>query len=84
LINSSLTSHFGQVYISKTKELSEKNWNFPKNHTHDHIFQDILAKGVTRTADTRLGEGMHPPVKKFYKLRSNFKKVDGQESICDN
>ena len=55
-----------QKYIDATAWDSEKNWDFPKNHTHAHLFDDILAKGVTRGYNTKVDEGMHGPLKNSY------------------
>jgi len=51
----------------------DKNWNFPKAHTHKHVFADILRKGVTRVYNTKPNEKAHSPLKDFYELMSNFK-----------
>ena len=58
-----LLTSMRQEYISTTEYDSEKSWNFPKNHTHAHMFSDILAKGVTRGYNTKVNEGMHGPLK---------------------
>lgn len=50
-----------------------KNWNFPKAHTHKHVFQDILRKGATRVFSTKPNEKAHSPLKSFYQLMTNFK-----------
>lgn len=68
-----------QKYIEMTKDLPQpKNWNFPKIHTHQHLFDDIRAKGVTRNYSTKPNEKLHGPLKKSYRLRTNFKDVAGQ------
>ncbi|KAF8833931.1 hypothetical protein BDN67DRAFT_992758 [Paxillus ammoniavirescens] len=64
-------------YQEKTKELA-KNWNFPKNHSCMHIFDDIEAKGVTRNYNTKPNEKMHGPLKTSYQQRTNFKNVAEQ------
>jgi hypothetical protein len=59
----------------------EKSWNFPKNHTHQHTFNDIELKGATRNYNTKPNEQCHGPLKEAYQLRTNFKKVEGQ--VCN-
>nr|VWO96301.1 Hsp70 [Ganoderma boninense] len=56
----------------------EKNWNFPKMHTHQHTLRDILTKGVTRNYNTKPFEKMHGALKDIYQERTNFKDVDKQ------
>lgn len=56
----------------------KKNWNFPKAHTHIHMFQDILRKGATRNFNTKVNEKGHGPIKDWYKYQTNFKNVDDQ------
>ncbi|KAL4066581.1 hypothetical protein J3A83DRAFT_4080094, partial [Scleroderma citrinum] len=53
----------GQRYAEKTANISEKNWNFPKNHLGIHVFDDIEAKGVTCNFNTKPNEKMHGPIK---------------------
>ncbi|KAI6100965.1 hypothetical protein EV401DRAFT_2061435 [Pisolithus croceorrhizus] len=55
-----------------------QNWNFPKNHTRMHAFDDIEAKGVTRNFNTKPNEKMHGPLKEKYQKRTNFKNVAQQ------
>jgi len=43
---------------------SEKNWEFPKRHTHAHMFDDIEAKGVTKNYSMKPSEQMHGAVKR--------------------
>ncbi|KAH9486000.1 hypothetical protein JR316_0000063 [Psilocybe cubensis] len=64
-----------QLYAS---ESPEKSWNFPKAHTHQHIFDDILNKGVTRNYNTKPYEKANGPLKKFYQNHTNFKNVAPQ------
>ena len=59
----------------------EKSWNFPKAHTHQHLFDDIQNKGVTRNYNTKPNESAHRPLKKFYMHHTNFKNVDPQVRI---
>lgn len=60
---------------------TDKNWNFPKNHTHKHAFDDIRSKGVTRNYNTKPMEQMHGRLRDIYKRRTNFKNVEQQVSI---
>jgi hypothetical protein len=59
----------------------DKNWNFPKAHTHDHVFDDIKNKGVTRGFNTKPDEKAHRPLKAFYLFHTNFKDVAPQVFI---
>ena len=59
---------------------SAYRWNFPKMHSHVHLFDDILAKGVTRNMNTKPNEKMHGPLKQSYQLQTNFKETDEQVS----
>lgn len=68
-----------QKYIAESD--SDKRWDFPKNHTHVHMFADILAKGVTRNYNTKVNEGMHGPLKDSYQLRSNYRDFTEQVFI---
>lgn len=70
-----------QEYIKATESDSDKTWDFPKNHTHAHMFADILAKGVTRNYNTKVNESMHGPLKDSYQLRSNYRDVAEQVFI---
>ncbi|KAI5985055.1 hypothetical protein EDD15DRAFT_2390223 [Pisolithus albus] len=64
-------------YAEKTDN-TKKNWNFPKNHTRMHVFDDIEVKGVTRNFNTKPNEKMHGPLKEKYQKRTNFKNVAQQ------
>ncbi|KAI6037084.1 hypothetical protein BKA83DRAFT_4040758, partial [Pisolithus microcarpus] len=66
-----------QKFSEKT-ENTKKNWNFPKNHTRTHTFDDIEAKGVTRNFSTKPNEKMHGPLKEKYQRCTNFKNVTDQ------
>lgn len=68
--------YYGQKY---QKEYP-KGWNFPKAHTHIHMFDDIRNKGVTRNFNTKPNESAHRPLKKFYLQHTNFKNFDPQVS----
>ncbi|KAJ3509094.1 hypothetical protein NLJ89_g5404 [Agrocybe chaxingu] len=50
-----------------------KSWDFPKAHTHKHVFADILRKGVTKNFNTKPNEKAHGPLKEIYQLLTNFK-----------
>ncbi|KAJ7782439.1 hypothetical protein DFH07DRAFT_900870 [Mycena maculata] len=56
----------------------EKNWNFPKAHLHQHAFDDIERKGVTKNFSTKIDESMHGPVRAAYLQQTNFKNVQPQ------
>ncbi|KAI8993803.1 hypothetical protein BD414DRAFT_456923 [Trametes punicea] len=65
--------------IQKYSEIHpDKNWNFPKAHTHQHAPTDILNKGVTSNYTTKIFESMHVILKDIYLERTNFKNVEGQ------
>ncbi|KAI6007740.1 hypothetical protein F5J12DRAFT_892608 [Pisolithus orientalis] len=55
-----------------------ENWNFPKNHTHMHVFKDIKAKGVTCNFNTKPNEKMHDPLKEAYQKQTNFRDIAQQ------
>ncbi|KAF9462181.1 hypothetical protein BDZ94DRAFT_1368680 [Collybia nuda] len=57
-----------EEFISQTK-----NWNFPKIHLRQHLFDNIEDKGVSRNSSTKPNESMHGPLRKSYLGRSNFK-----------
>ncbi|KAJ3019129.1 hypothetical protein NUW54_g162 [Trametes sanguinea] len=61
-----------------------KNWDFPKAHTHQHLFDDIEAKGVTRNYNTKPNEKLHRPLKEAYHLRTNFWDVAQQILTIDH
>ncbi|KAG2116966.1 hypothetical protein DEU56DRAFT_874124 [Suillus clintonianus] len=65
-------------YITQLQPETFKNWNFPKKHLISHIFNDILAKGVTRNYNTKPNEKMHSALRKIYLQRTNFKNVASQ------
>ncbi|KAL4266406.1 hypothetical protein AB1N83_001284 [Pleurotus pulmonarius] len=68
-----------QEYIEKSnnEDLLGKNWNFPKNHLYMHLFDDIVAKGVTRNYSTKPNEQMHGPLRRTYQ-RTNFRNIAPQ------
>jgi hypothetical protein len=49
-------------------------------HLIQHLFDDIVEKGVTRNYTSKTFEKMHGPVKESYKWRSNYKNVGSQVS----
>ncbi|KAI5988178.1 hypothetical protein EDD15DRAFT_2199122 [Pisolithus albus] len=66
-----------QTFSEKT-ENTKKNWNFPKNHTCAHTFDDIEVKGVTHNFSTKPNEKMHGPLKEKYQRHTNFKNITDQ------
>ena len=58
----------------------EKDWNFPKAHTHKHAFSDIQNKGVSKNYNTKPNEKMHGALKTTYQCRTNFRDVAPQ--VC--
>ncbi|TEB31163.1 hypothetical protein FA13DRAFT_1629677, partial [Coprinellus micaceus] len=53
----------------------EKKWDFPKAHSHAHVFDDIEDKGVTLNYNTKGFEKMHGDAKTYYN-RSNFRDLE--------
>ena len=47
-------------------------------HLAQHLFDDIITKGVTRNYSSKTFEKMHGPLKESYARRTNFKHVAGQ------
>lgn len=47
-------------------------------HLAQHLFEDIVAKGVTQNFSSKTFEKMHGPLKESYRRRTNFKNVAGQ------
>lgn len=47
-------------------------------HLAQHLFGDIVAKGVTRNYSSKTFEKMHGPLKESYVRRTNFKDVGSQ------
>ncbi|KAG2078672.1 hypothetical protein BDR04DRAFT_1124392 [Suillus decipiens] len=73
-------------YITQSQPETFKNWNFPKKHLISHVFDDILAKGMTRNYNTKPNEKMHGALRKIYLQRTNFKNVASQynqRDACD-
>ncbi|KAJ6611518.1 hypothetical protein B0H10DRAFT_2165819 [Mycena sp. CBHHK59/15] len=57
---------------------AEKSWNFPKMHSHAHVFDDIEQKGASRNFGTKINESMHGPIRQTYQKLTNFKNVTPQ------
>ncbi|KAJ7443500.1 hypothetical protein B0H11DRAFT_2091370 [Mycena galericulata] len=55
-----------------------KNWNFPKIHAHQHAFDDIVRKGVSRNFGAKIDEAMHASTRNTYLRQTNFKNVAPQ------
>jgi len=68
-----------QAYIiaEKPEELDTKNWDFPKIHLQQHLFDDILAKGATCNSNSKTNESLNRPLKQKY-TRTNFREVAEQ------
>lgn len=86
-----LSSQTADLYLQEYLALEEsdvdseetKNWDFPKMHSQLHLFNDIIAKGVTRNYNTKTNESRHRPIKRVYML-TNFKGVAEQvSSFCN-
>ncbi|KAH9956391.1 hypothetical protein BJV74DRAFT_800146 [Russula compacta] len=57
---------------------SNKSWHFPKMHALVHSFDDIKQKGATHNYNTRPNKKLHGPLKKTYKMNTNFKDIGPQ------
>lgn len=57
---------------------NSKNWNFPKMHSHKHLFADIRAKRATCNFNTKPNEKLHGALKDTYNLQTNKKNVAAQ------
>ncbi|KAK0479827.1 hypothetical protein EDD18DRAFT_1113760 [Armillaria luteobubalina] len=74
-----------KAYSQATDDIVWKNvtsWSIPKVHTQQHLFDDIIAKGVTKNYNTKVNECMHGPLKEAYQTRTNFKNVADQIWNC--
>lgn len=58
-----------QEYLT---EIRVAGWNFPKTHVHVHLFDDILAKGVSINANTKYDKAMHVTLKDSYQNHGTF------------
>ncbi|KAK0207308.1 hypothetical protein IW262DRAFT_1302901 [Armillaria fumosa] len=70
--------------LTKSVKPGAKSWNFPKIHSHKHMVDDILAKGVTLNYNMKPNEKMHGPLKDAYQMRTNFKDVAEQVDLWCN
>ncbi|KAF9470013.1 hypothetical protein BDZ94DRAFT_1329905 [Collybia nuda] len=61
-----------------------KNFNFPKMHAHQHVFDHIRDKGATYIYSTKLFERLHHALKKWYQLRTNFRDIAPQILRADH
>ncbi|KAL0564298.1 hypothetical protein V5O48_017752 [Marasmius crinis-equi] len=59
-------------------DLAKESWNFIKYHYVCHLFDDIEQKGAQRGFNTMPNEKLHGPLRKIYKLMTNFKDVGKQ------
>ncbi|KAJ7102054.1 hypothetical protein C8R44DRAFT_747072 [Mycena epipterygia] len=66
------------IEACKGTEYGDKSWNFPKMHSHQHVFEDIKNKGATRNFGTKISESMHGPIRQTYHRLTNFKNVTPQ------
>ncbi|KAK0492034.1 hypothetical protein EDD18DRAFT_1080209 [Armillaria luteobubalina] len=76
-----------KAYSQATDDIVWKNvtsWSIPKVHTQQHLFDDIIAKGVTKNYNTKVNECMHGPLKEAYQTRTNFKNVADQILMTDH
>jgi len=67
----------GYIAAEKPEYLDTKNWDFPKIHWQQHLFDDILAKGATHNTNSKTNESLNQPLKQKY-IRSNFRDVAEQ------
>ena len=59
----------------------DKDWNFPKVHSHQHGPDDIEAKGITANFNTKPYEKMHGSFKKTYLRCTNKRNVAPQVTV---
>lgn len=69
-----------QDYITATGDDGSgvKSWDFPKIHSQQHLFDDIVAKGATRNYNTKPNESLNQPLKGIYANQTNFRDVAEQ------
>jgi hypothetical protein len=60
------------------EDVEEKSWNFPKMHSHQHVFDDIESKGASRNFGTKINESKHGAMRQTYHRLTNFKDVTPQ------
>ncbi|KAF8956317.1 hypothetical protein BDZ97DRAFT_1907242 [Flammula alnicola] len=77
-------SELMKEYKNQSTLQADKNWDIPKMHLRVHAFDDIIAKGATRNYNTKINEGLHPPIKEFYEQIGNGKDVDEQIMHLDH
>ncbi|KAK0219569.1 hypothetical protein EDD85DRAFT_924068 [Armillaria nabsnona] len=73
--------HMSKAYSRATYDKGFERpttWKIPKVCTQQHLFDDIIAKGVTKNYNTKPNECMHGPLKKTYQTQTNFKDVAEQ------
>ncbi|KAH9958642.1 hypothetical protein BJV74DRAFT_789266, partial [Russula compacta] len=69
---------FAQCMKVWTPLLIQQKLAFPKMHALVHSFDDIKQKGATRNYNMKPNEKLHGPLKKTYKMHTNFKDVGPQ------
>ncbi|KAG7445548.1 uncharacterized protein BT62DRAFT_896719, partial [Guyanagaster necrorhizus] len=47
-------------------------------HAQQYLFDDIIAKGVTKNYNTKVNESRHDPLKEAYQTQTNFKNITEQ------
>lgn len=69
-----------QLYSSKASRIPDldKNWDFPKIHAHQHVFDDLRRKGAARNFGTKIDEALHGSARNAYLRQTNFKDVAPQ------
>ncbi len=69
-----------QKYIAlpHTGDSEVKNWDFPKIHSLQHLFDDITTKVATRNYNTKTNESVNQPLKGIYLNKTNFRDVAAQ------
>ena len=68
---------------SSNQDYLKDSWNFLKMRLFEHLFDDIVANGVTWNYSTKLFEKMRSPLGMCYVYIMNFKNMGGQVSnIC--
>ncbi|KAJ7266146.1 hypothetical protein C8J57DRAFT_1450596 [Mycena rebaudengoi] len=69
---------------SHDTDFPDKNWDFPKMHSHHHLFDDIENKGVSLNFGTKIDEAMHGPARATYLRQTNFGDVADQILRADH
>ncbi|KAF8953785.1 hypothetical protein BDZ97DRAFT_1767154 [Flammula alnicola] len=85
-VQTEMTIAVGKAEMQRFEELLHvyeklnplKAWTFPKVHMHQHIFRDIMDKGVTRNYNTKPSEKANGLLKTYYQRHTNFKNVASQ------